>query len=84
MTIALAVLTVSGVSWILAREAIFDGLRDALEGRWISTLVRCPYCCAPWVTVMVGLVLRVPFVWWIPIVWLSYHSLSLYDRLRGA
>lgn len=84
MTILLAVLTISCVSWIVTKEAIFDELRTWSEAHpWLYPM-RCPYCLCPWVTVLVAVSLRLPLIWFFPVVWLSYHSLSVYAWLRRA
>jgi hypothetical protein len=42
---------VMGLSYTIAKEKIFEPLRDALGGRetWLGYLVSCPYCCSHWI-----------------------------------
>lgn len=82
MTILLAVLTVACVSWIITKEVIFEDLRTWSERyRWLYPL-RCPYCLAPWVTLLVCVAQRIPLIYVFPVIWLAYLNLTLYQRLR--
>lgn len=83
MTILLTICTVSCVSWIITREEIFASFRT-----WAKTQSKvfypltCAYCLTPWVTAIVCLVSGVSLVWFFPVIWASYHSVTLFALLR--
>ncbi len=83
MSVLLAVLTVSCVSWIITKEVLFEDLREWVkESRWLYP-VRCPYCLAPWIAVLVCVVQHVPVIWFFPVVWGAYWNISLFTKVRG-
>jgi hypothetical protein len=46
---------VMGLSYTIAKEEMFRGLRDRCGGRetWLGYLVSCPYCLSHWVAFIV-------------------------------
>jgi len=46
---------VMGLSYTIAKEEMFHGLRDRCGGRdtWLGYLVSCPYCLSHWVAFIV-------------------------------
>lgn len=46
---------VMGLSYTIAKEELFRGLRDRCGGRgtWLGYLVSCPYCLSHWVAFIV-------------------------------
>lgn len=83
MHVGLAVLSVACVSWIVTKEALFESLREATkESAWLYPL-RCPYCLCPWVTALIWFAYGLPMIWFLPVVWLAYHSLVLFGTLRN-
>jgi hypothetical protein len=83
VTIFLAICTVSCVSWILTREQIFEPVRKwaKMQGTW-ATPFNCVYCVIPWTTLAAWPVFRFELVWLIPIIWASYHAVSVFAVLR--
>ena len=83
MTIFLTILTVSCISWIITREQIFEPVR-----KWAKTQsalfypLTCVYCLTPWTTAIVCFLMGVSLVWFFPVIWLSYHSVSVFALLR--
>ena len=61
---------VMGLSHTIAKEKIFEPLRDRLGGKdtWLGYLVSCPYCCSHWIAFVVVPLTRtwivaVPWEW---------------------
>lgn len=46
---------VMGLSYTIAKEEMFRGLRDRCGGRstWLGYLVTCPYCLSHWVAFLI-------------------------------
>jgi MFS family permease len=46
---------VMGLSYTIAKEELFRGLRDRCGGRdtWLGYLVSCPYCLSHWVAFVI-------------------------------
>lgn len=84
MMILLAILTVSCISWIVTKEAIFADLRAWSTGKRGLYPLSCPFCLCPWVAALVVLTQHIQWIYFFPVVWVSYHSLSVYQRVRGA
>lgn len=83
MTILLAILTVSCVSWIITREQLFARLRIwAKPKKWAYPL-SCPFCLSVWVAALVFLVQGLEWRYFFPCVWGAFHSLAVFRRLKG-
>lgn len=46
---------VMGMSYTIAKEKIFEGLRERLGGKqtWLGYLVSCPYCNSHWIAFVI-------------------------------
>lgn len=96
MSVVIAVLIVSCVTWTITQEEIFKELREWLKSKsddsgWliqkVSYLPTCHYCFSHWVGILVFVAAsRAPsfigWMWYFPVIWLANHSMTIYGHLR--